>query len=210
MKEFSILAVSAINLVILFRYLYLLRKNKIKPSLAMWTFFSLAVGMSLLTYLKDGNFSYLDNILNTTDLIMVVSVALGIYFIGDKSARFNNFEKLLLAVVGIIILFWIITQNHFVSNVLIQAILVIAYIPVVSRMTKARENTEPFSVWFLLLLAPVISLISMKGDLAAYYTWRAIFCTSALLLLMFRIEIMKRKKGGRLKSPNEIKITYEK
>ncbi|MGC9341100.1 MAG: hypothetical protein ACP5E3_00215, partial [Bacteroidales bacterium] len=173
--------------------LHLLRKNEIKPSLAMWTFFSLAVGMSLLTFLKDGNFSYLDNILNTTDLIMVVSVALGIYFMGDKSARFNKFEKLLLAIVGVIIIFWIITQNHFVSNILIQAILVIAYIPVVSRMSKARENTEPFSVWFLLLLAPIISLISMKGDLAAYYTWRAIFCTSALLILMFRIELKKKK-----------------
>jgi hypothetical protein len=199
MKEFSILAVSAINLVILFRYLHLLKKKEIKPSLAMWTFFSLAVGMSLLTYVKDGNFSYMDNILNTTDLIMVVSVAVGIYFMGDKSSRFNRFEKFLLMLVGIIILFWAVTQNHFVSNILIQAILVIAYIPVVSRMTRASENTEPFSVWFLLLLAPIISLISMKGDLAAYYTWRAIFCTSALLILMFRIELKKKRVRQRIR-----------
>lgn len=193
MKEISIIIVSIINLVILLRYLQLIKKQKIRPSLAMWTFFSLAVGMSLITYMSEGNYSFLDNILNTTDLALVISVAVSIYFSGDKSSRFNSFDKILLIVVSLIILFWITTRNHFVSNILIQLILVIAYIPVVSRMLVSKVNTEPFSVWVLLLLAPIISLISLKGDLAAIYAWRAIACTSGLLFLMFRIELYARK-----------------
>ncbi|MBE0653735.1 MAG: hypothetical protein IH594_08050, partial [Bacteroidales bacterium] len=151
MKEISIIIVSIINLVILLRYLQLIKKQKIRPSLAMWTFFSLAVGMSLITYMSEGNYSFLDNILNTTDLALVISVAVSIYFSGDKSSRFNSFDKILLIVVGLIFLFWITTRNHFVSNILIQLILVIAYIPVVSRMLVSKVNTEPFSVWLLLL-----------------------------------------------------------
>lgn len=72
MKEFSILAVSAINLVILFQYLHLLGRNEIKPSLAMWTFFSLAVGMSLVTYLKVGNLAKTSSSLSCRMILNIV------------------------------------------------------------------------------------------------------------------------------------------
>ena len=164
----------------------------------MWSFFSLAVGMSLATYLSEGYHSFFDNILNTTDMVMVLSVTIVIYLKGDKSSRFNSFDKLLLLIVGLIFLFWIISKDHFLSNILIQIILVSAYIPVILRMIKSKENTEPFSVWILLLIAPIISLISLKGELAAIYAWRAIGCTLGLILLMLRTEIVAKKSGKQI------------
>jgi hypothetical protein len=79
-----------------------------------------------------------------------------------------------------------------------QAILVIAYFPVVKRLLDSRENTEPFSVWIGMLLVPSIALISSKGTLATIYSVRAIFCVSILLLLMLRIEFLKLRNNKNL------------
>lgn len=193
MKIFVIIAVSLINLFIAATYFWNLYKKRSKPALAMWLFFSLAVAMSLITYLKEGNFGFWDNVLNTTDLALVVFVTFAIFFMGDKSTRFNRFDLWCLLAVIAIIVFWIISQNHVVTNLGIQLILVIAYFPVVKRMLTMKENTEPFSVWIALMIAPMISLITSKGSLAAVYAIRAIICTGLLLTLMIRIEWLKRK-----------------
>ena len=195
MRELSIYAVIAIILVIMVRYILLIVRKKIKPALAMWLFFSVAIIMSLLTYRSESGYGLLDNIMNTVDLIYVVTVSVAIFLFGDKSSKFTRFDRGCLAAVIIILLFWIFTRNHWLTNILMQLILVIAYFPVVKRLLDSRENTEPFSVWIGMLLAPSIALISSKGTLATIYSLRAIFCVTVLLLLMLRIEFLKRKNN---------------
>ena len=97
--------ISGINIFILSRYIYLLYRKKISPSLAMWIFFSLAVGISLFTYFADGDYNISDNILNFTDLILVVSVSIAILIWGDKTTHFNTFDLGCLAAVALIIVF---------------------------------------------------------------------------------------------------------
>jgi len=186
--------VSGINIFILSRYIYLLYHKKISPSLAMWTFFSLAVGISLFTYFAEGDHSISDNILNFTDLILVVSVSIAILIWGDISTRFNRFDVGCLAAVIAIIAFWAITNNHVMANYSVQSIMVISYFPVLGRMANQKKNTEAFSVWIMMLLAAAISLFASKGWLASVYAIRAVLCTGTLLLLMLRIEIINRKK----------------
>lgn len=188
-KIFINIIVSVTNVIILVRYIYLLYKKEISPSLAMWTFFSLAVGISLFTYFAEGQHAISDNILNFTDLIMVVSVTLAIVIWGDVSTRFNRFDVgCLLAVAGIII-FWILSDNHIVTNYAVQSIMVISYFPVVKRMAHQKKNTEAFSVWIMMFVAAGISLLASEGWLASVYAIRAMVCTGALLLLMLRIEL---------------------
>ncbi len=193
MKEFSIISVSIINIIIGVRYCFLIYKNKIKPVLAMWLFFTLAVTMSLTTYMAESNFSLWDNILNTADLILVSTVSVMIYIYGDKSSRFTGFDKGCLVAVALIALFWFITKTHFLSHTMIQGVLVIAYFPVIRRLWISRENSEPFSVWILMMIAPFFALLSSKGVLATVYSVRAIVSTSLLLILMLRIEYISRK-----------------
>ena len=107
MRLFSIVAVLLINLFIAVRYTVLIRRGEIKPALAMWIFFSIAVGGSLTTYLFDGDYSLLDNILNSSDLLLCVYVAVIIYVYGDVSTRFNRFDRGCLVAVLIILAFWI-------------------------------------------------------------------------------------------------------
>ncbi|MBA4408378.1 MAG: hypothetical protein C0397_03015 [Odoribacter sp.] len=192
-RQISIGSVSLLNLAITFWYCRLTYKQKIKPALAMWIFFTIAVGISLTAYLKSDHFSLLDNILNTTDLALTAIVSIAIYLFGDHTTRFSRFDKGCLMAVLVIVLFWFITKNHFVTHALTQGILVIAYFPVISRLWKTRENGESFFIWIGMLLAPVLSLLSSKGILATIYSVRAIVCILILLMLMLRVEYLKQK-----------------
>ena len=185
--------VSGINVFILARYIYLLYHKRISPSLAMWTFFSLAVGISLFTYFAESHHNISDNILNFTDLILVVSVSVAILVWGDKSTRFNRFDVGCLLAVMAILVFWIISSNHVVTNYAVQSIMVISYFPVYARMSSQKQNTEAFSVWMMMMAVAGISLFASEGRLASVYAIRAIICTGTLLLLMLRIELKARK-----------------
>jgi hypothetical protein len=170
-------------------------KKEIQPALAMWIIFSVAVVMSLVTYLKEGNYDFTDNILNSVDVIYVVTVSVAIAIFGEKSSKITRFDLGCLIVVGLIVVFWLFTQNHLVTNFMIQTILVIAYFPVVKRLFETRENTEPFLIWIGMLIAPVLSLLSSKGLLATVYSVRAIICVGSLLLLMLWIEVSGKKRS---------------
>lgn len=189
-RQVSIISVSLLNLAITGWYCWLTYKQKIKPALAMWIFFTIAVGISLTTYIKSDNFSLLDNILNTTDMAMTTIVSIAIYLFGDHTSRFSRFDKGCLIAVLLIVLFWFITKNHVFTHALTQVILVIAYFPVISRLWKTRKNGESFVVWTGMLLAPMLSLLSSKGTLATIYSVRAIVCITVLMLLMLRVEYL--------------------
>ncbi|GAB4304882.1 MAG: hypothetical protein Kow0097_02540 [Candidatus Bipolaricaulota bacterium] len=194
MRTLSIVAVCAINLVIGVRYCWLIRRGRISPALAMWVFFTVATVGSLLTYLGGGRYSPLDNILNTADILLVGTVAVWIALYGDRSTRFTRFDLGCLVAVTAIVIAWAVTREHVVAHSAIQAILVIAYFPVVRRLWRAERNTESFTMWIGLLVAPAFSLLSSQGVLATVYAVRAIVCTGLLLLLMLRAE--RRARAG--------------
>ncbi len=193
MRLFSLTTVLLFNLFIAVRYTILIRRGAIRPALAMWIFFSVAVGGSLSTYLLEGDYSLADNILNSADLLLCAYIAVIIYLFGDKSTRFTRFDRGCLLAVLAILAFWGFSREHAAANLLIQSILVIAYFPVVRRLWTSDENTESFAVWIALLLAPVFSLLSSKGTLASVYAMRAIVSTALLLVLMGRAEIRSRR-----------------
>jgi len=116
-----------------------------------------------------------------------------VFFRGEQSSRFTRFDYGCLIAVLLVVVFWAFTRNHFITNIAVQTIMVIAYFPVVKRMLAARKNTESFSVWFAMFLVAGISLFSSKGSLASIYAIRAMICTGLLLLLMLRIEYLNRK-----------------
>ena len=174
MKLFSVFAVSALNLTLAVYYYRLISKNKIRPSLAMWVFFTLAVGMSLFTYIREDSHSIWDNVLNTTDLLFVSAVTVSIILFGDHTTRFNRFDLFCLGAVAMIIAFWLITRKHLITNLLVQGILVIAYFPVVNRMLRTGENHESYLIWGGMLLTALLALLSVDGELALIYTLRAV------------------------------------
>jgi hypothetical protein len=193
MRTFSIVAVCTTNLVIGLRYVWLIRRHRISPALAMWVFFTIAVIGSLITYLSDGEYGWLDNILNSADLILCGGVAIAIAIWGDRSSRFDRFDLGCLLAVIVILVGWAVTRQHVAAHLAIQLILVVAYFPVIKRLWRSDRNTESFTMWIGLMLAPIFSLLSSKGTLATVYAVRAILSTSLLLLLMIRVELRTRR-----------------
>ena len=195
------LIIFGLNIFILSRYIYLLYHKKISPSLAMWTFFSLAVVISMFTYFADGDYNISDNVLNFADLILVVGVSISIFIWGDTTTRFNRFDLGCLVAVLLIIIYWAVSNNHLVTNFSVQSIMLISYFPVVKRMINQKKNTEAFSIWIALFVTPFISLIVNEGRLADLYAYRAILCTGMFLVLMLRIKI-KNKKSIKAMQPS--------
>ncbi len=195
MRTLSFAAVCTINAVVGIRYCWLIRQGRISPALAMWVFFTIATVGSLLTYLGEGIYGPLDNILNTADIMLVGGVALWIAFFGDKSTRFTRFDLACLVVVAGIVATWAMTRQHLIAHSAIQAILVIGYFPVVRRLWKTDRNTESFTMWIGLMIAPAFSLLSSRGVLATVYAARTMVCTGLLLLLMVRAE-RRRRRGS--------------
>lgn len=164
----------------------------------MWTFFSVAIAISLLTYFADGNYSFSDNILNVTDLLMVVGVMVAILIWGDHTTRFNRFDLGCTIAVFSIIIFWIISNNHIITNYSVQAIMVISYFPVVTRMIQQQKNTEAFSIWIPSFMAPTLSLLAGEGFLASVYAVRGMLCAGTLLLLMWFFYFKTKKASQKL------------
>ena len=121
------IAITAINLFLTYRGVRLIRTGEIKPALAMWSFFTIAVAMSLTTYISSGEGTYIDNVLNTTDLIYVSAMTIATLKYGDSSTKFKAFDLLCLGLVILITAYWFISKQHFITNLAIQLILVIGF-----------------------------------------------------------------------------------
>lgn len=201
MDDFAFYGVLAINAVILARNSYLTVTKKIEPSLAMWLFFTIAVVGSLFSYLLEGDYSPLDNILNSSDIILCGTLSLVVFFWGGKEARFNRFELICLGVVMMILVYWFFSKAHFATNLSLQLIQFMAYFPVYNRMWTSKRNTESFLSWILLFLVSVLSLFTAKGVLAMTYSLRATLCTASLLVLMIRLELVNKGQKRRFFKP---------
>ena len=188
MRIVSLWGVLLINFVIGCWYIVLLRRRRISPALAMWVFFTIATVGSLVTYLAQGDFTLRDNILNAADILLVVAVSLGIVVYGDRSTRFSRFDLGCLTAVVTILIGWALTRQHVIAHSAIQAILVVAYFPVIHRLWRTRRNTESYGMWFGLMLAPVFGLLSSRGTLATVYAVRAIASSAILLMMMARVQ----------------------
>lgn len=196
MNDIVIIGVLLINAIILIRNSYLIITKKIEPSLAMWLFFSIAVSGTLVSYLLEGDHSPLDNILNTSDVVLCIFLTGMIFFFGGKEASFNRFDLFCLSIVILILVLWGFSRAHFAANLSLQMIQIVAYVPVYYRMIRKGRNTESFLTWTLILSVSLLSLFNAKGALAVIYSVRAIICVGLLLALMLLLQIkVFRAKG---------------
>lgn len=187
------------------RFIRQLVRKEIRPALAMWVMFSIAVIMNIVTYLHSGNFGLLDNIMGAVDVIYVLTITIAIVIWGDHSTKINRFDLFCLILAALIAVFWIFTQKHVLSNIFIQSVLVLAYLPVVKRLMTTRENSESFLIWTGMMIAPALSLLSSKGILATIYSVRAIICIALLLSLMAWVEV-RGNGAGLNKKTGEVSV----
>ena len=189
------------------RYCWLTIIGKTDPVFASWFILTVSVGLAFWTYYKTETHNLIDNIGNTVDLIVVLMILFTISMWGENvRAGFTWFEIANLVVAGLIVIFWIKSKNHFNSNLAIQVLMIIGYIPLMTRLATANENPEPWSVWIPIWVAAVFSMVpaylpkqieegSQKKKkwknviLPRVYATRATLITAVVLILMLRLEL---------------------
>ena len=174
-----------------FRYVYLVAQKEIYPALTTWILFCVAVSLSFRTYWSSRKHSIVGNLANFVDLILVWIILVGILLFGQNvNLIFRPFEIWCLISSGIVLLFWILSKKHLLSNLLLQVIMTVAYFPTIYNLWYATNNTESFSVWCVWLIGGFTSLIIAilkKDTLGIVYSSRAFVLVSIILILMLRI-----------------------
>jgi hypothetical protein len=174
-----------------FRYVYLIVQKEIHPALATWVLFCVAVSLSFRTYWSSKKHSIVGNVGNFVDLILVWIILVGIFLFGENNSfLFRPFEIGCLVASGIILLFWVLSKKHLLSNLLLQVIMTVAYFPTIYNLWYATKNTESFSVWCVWLvggLASLVIAVLKKDTLGIVYSSRAFVLVLIILILMLRI-----------------------
>ena len=129
--------------------------------------------------------------MNSLDLVAVTAILFVIAFFG-KNVRlgFNVFELSCLGASGTILALWRLTKLHSASNIAIQAVMTIAYLPTFYELWYATQRTEPLGTWVVMCIGGALALVppAMKRDtLAILYAARAIVLSIVVIALILRI-----------------------
>ena len=133
-----------------------------------------------------------------TAAILIIAVSVAIWGSGRRF-YFRPFEKkYLIGAMGIVI-FWIASNDAFISNLLVQILICVGYFPTIQNLITAKRNTESFFAWSVTLAACMVALypaIFGGNLLSVVYAGRAIVMVSAVLCLMlfYRIKDNNGKK----------------
>lgn len=178
-----------------FIYVRGIRNNTVKPILATRIFLLLAFLLTFLTnYNQTGLHGLPANMLNIVDVLSVFITFLAMAFSKNKNRKWTKFEKLCLYLVILVFIMWIISRQNILANILIQTILVIAYLPTLIHLWKSEENTESLSAWSLDFFASVAGMITPLQTmdlLPLIYGIRSTISTFAVIFLIWRIKFRK-------------------
>ena len=200
MKQLMAWLAAGTMLIVAGRYSYEVYKRKISPTFSTWLILLSGTSLSLITYTVASNRDFQSGILNTIDVVVSFIIVLSI-MIWEKNLKlsFKPFEKKYLLVAIGIIIFWAISKDAFVSNLLVQVLLTIGYLPTMQNLIKEKRNVESFIAWSLGLTAGFLALypaIAGGNILATIYSLRTIVLIGIVLGLMsfYRKNAKKRSK----------------
>jgi hypothetical protein len=175
------------------RYSWLTAHDQIHPVLATWLIFCVAVTFSLMTYWSSKQHSLISNIANVSDLVTVWMVLASILlFSKEVRLHFNAVEIACLLVSGTVLVWWRFTKQHAASNIMLQIVMTVAYLPTLFQLWYAQSNTESFGVWAVTWVGSCVALVPAiidRDKLAVVYALRALLLISAIIGLMIRLEL---------------------
>lgn len=176
-----------IELIFTVTYIRLIRQGKKSPTLSTWVIFLAGSGLSLITYCLAGSRDLGSAILNTLDVFTVSAVVVAITLWGKEQKGFRPFEKWYIAGIALVIAYGLVTGDAWHSNLFMQLLMSLGYLPLLHTLITEKRNTEPFLPWILTLAAGVASIYpALAGGkkLAALYSIRASVLVAATLTVM--------------------------
>lgn len=188
MEILKILAVNAVIFIALVGDFFCIRdmSQGRSPTLSTWLMFLVATSLSASSYLATKK-DFISGVLilgDTINCIVVVSAIL--YFSGFK-LKFRPFEKCCLAVGVFIGIFWYLSGDALLTNLMVQVLISVGYAPTFYNLIVLRKNTESFSLWIMGLTTSLVSFVFVRGNfLATVYSSRSACLTAVILFLMVK------------------------
>lgn len=178
-------------------YLTGIFRGTVKPILATWLFFAIAVVLSFLTnFARTGTGGLLANALNIFDGLSCLLIFFVIVWRPDIRKRFTTFEKWCIGTVTVIFICWLFSGQNVIANVCTQAIVLIAYLPTMRHVFHSTKNSESLGAWSVDCAASILGLIiplKTLDLLPILYASRSFLCTGSMVLLILRL---KWKEGS--------------
>lgn len=177
-------------------YCYLIIKDRVKPPLATFLIASAVFTISFLMYVQKPDWSFGANIglvsavISAWGVLVVLTVKL--YRTNSMKAEFTPSQKKMVIASVIILIFWAISKNAFVSYALLQVCALLAYGPVIEKLWGAKKNPESIIFWGSLFLSTCVAAYAAyeKSDLESWiYIARAVPSSLLVLVLLIRLEL---------------------
>jgi hypothetical protein len=177
-------------------YFRQMAKGQSTPNPSSWLIFFLAGVINTLTY-----FTVVQgNIWQSLFTIVVTLCLLGVLIYSLFKGKFTQIKSLeiviFLLALGIGV-FWQITDNARLSNLLLQVIYVIAYIPTYVDIVK-RRTKENYLAWLFDVIAysfaTLVLIVDVPNDWIAFVSpiLNGIMCNALVVILII---LYKKKKG---------------
>ena len=196
MKDFCVWFVAISSIFFGSCYVFQIWRRRAAPTISTWIIFLVGCGLSFITYIGAENHDIKSGILNTIDLVYISLILLAIILWGRHEVRFKPFEKWYLAGVAGIVLYGVVTNNLWNSNILTQVLMSIAYIPMFHKFITSKKNTESFFGWVPGIFNGLVALypaIHGGNVLAVIYVSRSFIFSVVTVLLMLYYKFKKPK-----------------
>jgi hypothetical protein len=195
-KNLSIWLVALVTIAFAVRYTWQIWKGEISPTLSTWIIFLLGTGLSLATYAIAEQRDFASGILNTMDVVAVTVILVATVIWGQRAVRLKPFEKWYLGGIGAIVTYGLLSGDARGSNVFIQVLISIGYLPTIQNLLTEKRNVESFTGWGCAVLAGLIALYPATVDgnsLAVLYALRTVVFVSSIIIVMIYYELRSTK-----------------
>ena len=180
-------------------YCYQIWRDEVSPPPATFIILSFTFPLAFYMYAQSPHWGFTANIGLTTAVVtvwIVTFILLAKLIIQKKlHIEINPFQRLTIIASFLVIGFWFITKDQFVSYVLLQVSALIGYIPVIKKLWSAEKNNDSFVFWSSLFLSTLVASYAAyeRNDIQSWiYIIRALSSTSIVIILMIRINIKQK------------------
>lgn len=178
-----------------FYYCGEIKKGVVSPPPATFIIAAGTFSLSLFMYSRKPDWSFSANIGLTSAFLSAWTVCIYLTVKLLKEEKFflsiNLWQKFALISASAVFVIWIITDNAFVSYVLLQLAALIAYTPVIQKLWNAKKNSESIVFWSSLMLSSLVASYAAyeRNDTEAWiYIFRAVPSILLVIILILRVK----------------------
>lgn len=171
-------------------YCPLIIRRKVAPPPATWIIASVAMTISALAYYATGR-SWIDGVTvyaSTVEILIVTTVLhISLFRHKEFSISFDWIQKLSLAIMAGILVYWYFNRNASVTFVTTQSLMLVAYIPTVAKLLKLKKAFDSIGNWGIIFLASIIGGVIpfVNGNHLAEFSAARAVIASGLTFFLF-------------------------